>query len=672
MSNSEEETALVWEGRSNEAILQEVLPSSLAAEEARALEEEMPAIRKRFEGGSEVVRKNLSEITALLRASESDAERLANQGTFKSLWNRLTGRNARDRQDIEQNLQRVQARALCVTERLLEKQEYLEHATRFLGARLEMVSMENLKMKAVLVRLGQRIFDRVEGLEDRVTRLEQRSDNTERRVAMCELFQSGFSPSAQIAYNRIQNPLERVLRLTMDFTEASGGDWRPIDFRRLEMMAEREANVTDDTSLSIAEVVVGVLKLREGAMVRWIGAESLEKRLMAQTDEGAEELRSFYPMHFLLQRPRWFMKQGLPRTGLQLVADEVANYGLDPEKRLGLWEIARILLEERLAWSMESGELVVQKPEEPKTVDVPAVRDLGATTVRTVKLGDVSVQDIYLVAGEIVALGWQRRGADLSLLHVQGEETLRIPRQPNWNRPELEVVPGGTSLWALSEDHRGADGLIFDGNSASWQWRSATLPTGSIIDGIAASGTSIAGWRMNRIYLKDSKGTLYEQPSPRRIIAGSASLGAIYILDGTELFCWRPASDMFLPLFRLPAGMQGLKVQASPTGLSAVVYAKDGDGSEALIAAHLRPNQQVDQYRQYFQAPIARFFCGDDDQTLVQSQDGTLLAWSHTGEDRLRAVAPSGHKSFDLLASDAQGNFVGLERHQGDLVLFHL
>ncbi len=667
----EHSNALVWQARPTEDVLQELLPAEMAAEEASALADELPEIRRRFEGGPELVRRNLSEMTTFLRASEADVGRMMGRGFFRNMWSRLTGRQARDEMEVRQNLTRVQARALCVTERLLERQEYLEQATRFVGARIELLSMENLKLKAALVRLGQRIFDRVESLEDRVSRLEQRSDSLERRVSLSEFFQSGFSVSAQLPYERISDPLERVLRLTMDFSKAAGGEWRPIDFYRLEKMALSEARVTDELQFSISDLVDRAANLRDKKLLEWLSAGSLQERLMAPPDESSDDARSFYPLHFLFQRPHWFVKQGLPRAGLQMIAVEIGQYGLDPDERLGLWQIAQLLLEERLAWSMESGELLAAQAKK-EALPSPQSLDLGVYTLRSLPVGDVAVQDLYLVADELLVLGWMRRGAELCLMHFTPDGFKRISRQPNWNRA-AKLVVGGNSLWTLSADRRGADGWIFDRQNPvdPWSWRSITLPSVGGIDGLAAKGAAVVGWRMNRVYLRDAKGNFFDHPVPRRVVDCAIYGGGLYILDESELYDWRPSSDLFAPIARLTDGFMGQRVETSESGKTALIQARDRQGCEALIAVKPNPMGEAEQNRQFFQDKLETFAMADDDHAVVQTADGHLWRFSQVpSEERISALAPAGHERLELLACDGAGHFAGLDRAEGIIHVF--
>jgi len=330
------------------------LPEDQVRSEVALLEEQMPALLKRFTDGRAAVRSNLDEMTRLLTASKATADEMAGRTFPKALWKKLTGQEGRERTEIQGNLARVQARAACVLERLLDRQAYLHQAVNYLGGRIELLAIENVKLKMVLVQLGNRIFDRLESLEYRVTDLEK-------HVRLIEMFQSGYSHQLGEVYREIakRDPLLAALVMARDFVVVTDGKWRSIDIIRLRRMAEREAGLSDDVSFVVADLVEKGLLLHEkpvdGSLVVWMKNGNLYGRLMASVADGeTQSLRERFPVHFLLNRSMWFVReQGFGREHLRVVQDQVGQY-LDPRVPLDYWKLMCMLLEERLAWQLET------------------------------------------------------------------------------------------------------------------------------------------------------------------------------------------------------------------------------------------------------------------------------------------------------------------------------
>ena len=320
---------------------------------------------------------------------------------------------------------------------------------------------------------------------------------------------------------------------------------------------------------------------------------------------------------------------------------------------------------------MESGELLAAQAKK-EALPSPQSLDLGVYTLRSLPVGDVAVQDLYLVADELLVLGWIRRGAELCLMHFTPDGFKRISRQPNWNRA-AKLVVGVNSLWTLSADRRGADGWIFDRQNPvdPWSWRSITLPSVGGIDGLAAKGAAVVGWRMNRVYLRDAKGNFFDHPVPRRVVDCAIYGGGLYILDESELYDWRPSSDLFAPIARLTDGFMGQRVETSESGKTALIQARDRQGCEALIAVKPNPMGEAEQNRQFFQDKLETFAMADDDHAVVQTADGHLWRFSQVpSEERISALAPAGHERLELLACDGAGHFAGLDRAEGIIHVF--
>ena len=342
-----------WESKAPRDVLQGLLPEDQVRAEVALLEKQMPAILKRFTNGHAAVRSNLDEMSRLLTASTTMREDMADRSFPMALWKKLTGKEGRERTEIQTNLARVQARAACVLERLLDRQSYLDKAVNYLGGRIELLAIENVKLKMVLVQLGNRIFDRLESLEHRVTDLEK-------QVRLIELFQSGYSEQLGEVYRDVaaRDPLLAALGMARDFVLVTDGQWRSLDIIRLRRMAEREAGLSEDVSFAIADLVEKGLLLHENpvdaSLVLWMKNDALYDRLMDSLEEGGtRSLRERFPVHFLLNRPIWFIKQGFRHEDLPSVRVQVGQY-LDQDVALDYWKLMCMLLEERLAWRLES------------------------------------------------------------------------------------------------------------------------------------------------------------------------------------------------------------------------------------------------------------------------------------------------------------------------------
>ena len=332
-----------WESRAPQDVLQSLLPEDEVRAEVALIEKEMPALLKRFTNGRAAVRTNLDEMNRLVTISDSKRDEVAGRTFPMALWKKLTGQEARERSEIQGNLAQVQARAVCVLERLLERQAYLEQAVNYLGGRIELLAIENVKLKMVLVQLGNRIFDRLESLEHRVTDLEK-------QVRLIELFQSGYSEQLGEVYRDVaaRDPLLAALGMARDFVLVTDGQWRSLDIIRLRRMAEREAGLSEDVSFAIADLVEKGLLLHENpvdaSLVLWMKNDALYDRLMDSLEEGGtRSLRERFPVHFLLNRPIWFIKQGFRHEDLPSVRVQVGQY-LDQDVALDYWKLMCMLL----------------------------------------------------------------------------------------------------------------------------------------------------------------------------------------------------------------------------------------------------------------------------------------------------------------------------------------
>lgn len=573
-----------WSPRPVTEVFDALRPADRAPGEAAVFAAEMPMVLGRFElTDPEQARTELGHLTALMQASEDTAARLAERGFFKRTWARLTGDEAVDAQQVRARLGEVQARALAVVERLLTREAFLAHAAHHLGGRLELLAVENLKLKAALVALGERVVGRVERMESRVESLERRSDGLERRIALNELFQSGFSASRQRPYAEIEAPLERALTLARDFTEASGGDWRPIDLHRLRKLALGEAALADHAPLPLGEWVERALALSgRGPLAEWVRCGGLAERLMAPLDDETRSARSFYPVHFLLQRPRWFIEQGLPRqAATAVISDELTAYGLDLHEALTPWRLLQLLLEERLAWGLEAPDPT------PALPPPPAVSGGGQTVGRTFPTGGRLPEALFVYGGAPLMRALdEAHGRPVLFEWVGG---VARPVQP---APPIAELPashgrwcvGDDALWILASDRR----TVVVGRRAGdpgdpWSWQSMPTTTPGAPVGLAAGADRLLVWDRTTIVerLTDDR----RNRVPRPVVGAAVGDGVAWLLLRDHVQRW-PIDGEPLEWAPLPRGLRGTSMAVSPErGARPIVLCRDAERRAVLVAA---------------------------------------------------------------------------------------
>ena len=359
-----------WKPRPMADVFSGMLGAEAAREVAR-FEQELPAIEKRFTDGKVDVRKNLDEVTSLLTATDETIDTMASRNWFQSAWAKLTGQEARDVAEVRQNLSRVQSRGLVVIDRLMARQDYLQQATRYLGARIELVQIDNLKIKRALVELGRRITSRIEAAEGRIGNVEKRVDTLEdkfavmaRNLHLVEYFQTDYSPSFGCAYAEIEEPLSRALTLLFDFVTLTEGQWRAIDVHRLREHSNIRVFPDGAEEFGIKEIMRRSLMMLPSPdherLRNWLKGEngSLYDGLMASRLSEAVDGKvawSRYPTHFVLLRPYWLVaEQGAdPQEDLGFMMRQVLRHRIVTDASFSPWDIVRMLLEERLAWSFE-------------------------------------------------------------------------------------------------------------------------------------------------------------------------------------------------------------------------------------------------------------------------------------------------------------------------------
>lgn len=653
----------VWSPRPVAEVITALRPADLAGREATELSTQMPAIEARFGDSKEDARANLAHLSGLMRASEQTATKLATRGFFKKLWGKLTGEEPRSEAEVRTNLAKVQARAVAVTERLLERQTYLQESTRFLGARTELMAVENLKLKAALVGLGQRVFDRMDHLEDRMARLERRGDSIERRVALNELFQSGFSASIGLPYDEIGDPLVRVLALAKDFADASGGDWRPMDFHRLQKLAKGDAAIDDAQQFSVSELVGKALDSLgdSGQLADWVGAGELRGRLMAPMDDETESARAFYPLHFLLQRPAWFVAQGLPKgAGVPVIVAELEAHGLATDESLGLWQVLRLLLEERSAWQMESGDLPTALPL-PQADTPPAqavATEVGGTTLQVFPTTGMVVRGLFMVGEQTVAVGMTRSSNRLTLYHLTESGPERIqgqPRLPNEAVNPASWAYDGTVLWTISEDRRGADGVRWLGRGAQpWGWSCATFPTAGRLHGLAARPGELAGWESGQIYRWGSKAAR----ARRTVLDACGGPNGFYLLQKDHIQLWSEGGDPE-EWALLPKGWSGAAMAMRASGLP-LVHIRGRDGDVKLLAIDHKPS--------VIKVTTGVEFLAMGDGAVVLEDDGRLLSWSPGSATR--PIELDGVPRFERIVSGEGRKVAGFDRRGERVIVF--
>ncbi len=659
---SEEKTLAPWQARATDDVINELRPAGDAALEARQIEAELPELLRRFEDRPEAAKENLSQLSGLVRASEDSATKMANRGFFQSLWTRLTGQAPRDAGQVRTDLAKVQARAVVVIERLLERQTYFEQATRYLGARTELMAMENVKLKAALVRVGQRVVQRFERIEGRVDRLERRSDGLERRVALTEIFQSGFSPAAGQPYAEIEDPLSRAVSLCFDFVKASGGDWRPLDVHRLKKLAVGEAGL--DQAFTIGDLVHRLLEQPfDPETQAWVQDEGLSELLMAPMDDETQTARRFYPIHFLLQRPGWFVGQGLPKAaGQPAIVTELKAHGLDTEAPLNLWQLMRLLLEERLAWGMESGEAAELPTFAAPVAALPSGR--GASTLSVIEVGDLIVQALFYIDDQVVALGMDARSPRPGLFHLHPEGPRRVNGQPPLATGAVTQRHWsvGDRLWTLSEDRRGADSARFIGGPSPWKWSSATVPATAPLEGVAARGDALLAW---------GHGNAYRWAADRRIggrceahpVDAAGGAAAFYLLEEGKVRVW---GDQLATPIDVPLQGPGVATRIA-------VYGEDEE--VAFVLAHAGGPRIVavgaEQIERECPEGVTAFVPVAGARTLLLARDGRLSLWNPADGSADR-IEPGDFRSFSQLAGNGRGQLCALDPEAKRLVTFEL
>lgn len=631
-----------WSPRAPTTIFAEVRPAELAASEGATFAAELPKVLPRFQTeDAEQAQQALSHLITLLRASEDDAARLAERGFFRRVWSRLTGEAPASAAAVRARLGEVQARGLAVVERLLSREAFLVHATHHLGARIELLAVSNLKLKAALVGLGERVMGRVERLESRLARLERRSDRLERRVALSEIFQGAFSPSEHVPYAEIESPLIRLLTLARDFTDAAGGDWRPIDMHRLMRLATGEGGLDDAHPLPLTTWVEGARRLPGTPdLQRWVRAEGLFERLMAPLDDATRSARSFYPVHFLLQRPGWFVQQGLPgESATAVIGQELTAYGLDPEQTLTPWRLLQLLLEERLSWQLEAPAI--------ESTDRPALAG-PAGRFRT----GGRVPEALFAVGErwiMLALDAAHGRPTLFSLHPEGPRPLE-PGPPIAELPAAgvrwAVADGG--LWILSPSHR----AVFTGrpDGSAWRWRRASVSTALSPQGVAGGAGRWLAWTRGEVL--DVRADRRRQV-PRPVVAaamsptegGGPAVGWLLMPDHVQRW---PADGEPLEWVALPRGLRGVGLAvARRAGATPVVRARDAERRTVLV----RPGP-------------ANALCaiGDDasfaplpDGRVAVVDGGRLGVWSPGESERARPLAEAPIGVRGTLAVDDRG-----------------
>lgn len=578
---------LPWSPRPVTAVFDDLRPADRAPGEAAAFAAALPDVLARFESTDpEQARTELGHLTALMQASEDTAARLAERGFFRRTWARLTGEDRATAEQVRGRLGEVQARALAVVERLLTREAFLAHAAHHLGGRLELLAVENLKLKAALVALGERVVGRVERMEGRLESLERRSDGLERRIALSELFQSGFSASLQAPYAAIDDPLTRALTLARDFVEASGGDWRPIDLHRLEKLARGEAGVGDDDPQPLDWWVDQALGLADrGPLSTWVRGGSLAERLMAPLDDETRAARSFYPVHFLLQRPRWFVEQGLPRqAATAVIADELTAYGLDMHEALTPWRLVQLLLEERLAWALEAPR--PQSSTAPAALPAPKA-EARTNSGRTYPTGGRLPEALFLYRGQPLMRALdEAHGRPVLFEWVGGVAKPLTPAPPIAELPAAgsrwSIGDGG--LWILAADRRTVVVGRRPGEPGDpWSWQSIPTTTPGVPVGVAAGSDRVLVW--DRSVIVERTPDDRRNRVPRPALGAAVGDGLAWLLLRDHVQRW-PLEGEPLEWAPLPRGLRGTSMAVSPArGARPVVLCRDAERRAVLVAA---------------------------------------------------------------------------------------
>lgn len=657
MSN---DTPAVWSPRPVSEVFTALRPADRAPGEAARFAAEMPTVLARFEETDPTrARTELGHLTTLMRSSEETAAKLAERGFFRRMWGRLTGDEPANAAEVRARLGEVQARALAVTERLLTREAFLAHAAHHLGGRLELLAVENVKLKGALVALGERVVERVERLESRLARLERRSDGLERRIALTELFQSGYSPSLHAPYYEIEDPLERALTLARDFAEAAGGDWRPIDLHRLQTLAQVDAQLADMDPLLMHEWVDRALALADRrSVVDWLRHGALGVRLMAPLDEETREARSFYPIHFLLQRPAWFVEQGLPRTAATgVIADELRAYGLDMSEALTPWRLVQLLLEERMAWSLEA-------PLQAAALPGPTAPEAGPALVgRTLPTGGRLPDILFMVGGEPIMRALDESHGKPVLLEWVGGVARPITPQPPL--AELPVarhrysVSDGVLYIVAAEGHRVAAGRRGSAPGEPWDWQAWPAGTPGSPVGVAAGPGRMLVWDRTVVIerIGDDRRTV-----PRPLIDAAVGADAGYLLLRDHVQRW-PRGGEPLEWAAFPRGLKGVALAVSPVSMARpIALCRDPERQAVLVAAGLKSST----------LPVAddAGFAPMGAGSVAVVSAGVVGIWNPSSAEGLVALSGAPNGMAGPIAADAEGRIVVFHPPSGAVRLF--
>lgn len=649
-----------WTPRPVGEVFMALRPADRAPSEAARFAAEMPGVLARFEESDPArARTELGHLTTLMRSSEQNAAKLAERGFFRRMWSRLTGEEPQNAAEVRARLGEVQARALAVTERLLTREAFLAHAAHHLGGRLELLAVENIKLKGALVALGERVVDRVERLESRLARMERRSDGLERRIALTELFQSGFSPSEHRPYYEIDDPLERALTVARDFAEAAGGDWRPIDLHRLQTLAQVDAQLADMDPLLMHEWIERALAIADRrGVVDWLRHGALGEKLMAPLDDETREARSFYPIHFLLQRPAWFVEQGLPRSAATgVITDELRAYGLDMSEALTPWRLVQLLLEERMAWTLEA-------PTQTEALPGPAAVTGPALVGRTLPTGGRIPDMLWMVGGDPVMRALDEGyGRPVLLEWVSG-----VPRpiQPQPPIGELPVARHRYSVWegvihiVAAETGRVVAGRRTGVPGEPWDWETWPAATPGAPVGVAAGPDRLLVW--DRAVVIERSGD-DRRNVPRPVIDAAVGADAGWLLLRDHVQRW-PKGGEPLEWAAFPRGLKGVALAVSSASMARpVALCRDPERQAVLVAAGQRGTATLPVADDAGFAPL-----GASGVAVVSA--GVVAIWTPTSGEAPSPLtgAPSGVTG--PIAADAEGRIAVFHPPSGAVRLF--
>lgn len=128
-----------------------------------------PRLLKALEDNTRRLAASLAELSESMAASEDKIRRIQGRSRpfdfIRRLW-----RDGRIAREAEASLSQARALAAGLLAGLTENQLHLDSLMEHLGARLDWLTMENLRLKKMVLQMGESLAGRLERLEDQAAR----------------------------------------------------------------------------------------------------------------------------------------------------------------------------------------------------------------------------------------------------------------------------------------------------------------------------------------------------------------------------------------------------------------------------------------------------------------------------------------------------------------------